>query len=182
MSQLRYDGFAKLLHWLVALAVVGLLCVGWYMSDLKASPDKIRLYVTHKSVGLTVLALMVIRVLWRLGHQPPPLPDRLPSWQRAASKTSHLLLYLLLFVMPLSGWLMNSASGFPAKWFGLLKVPNLIARDKSALELWQNVHFYSAWFLMALIFVHIGAALKHHFIDRDNIMVRMLPFAGKPND
>ena len=176
MLKLRYDGFAKLLHWLIALAVIILICVGWYMADLRPSPDKIRLYVTHKSLGLTVLALMTIRALWRLSHQPPPLPQTIPAWQRSASMFSHLLLYVMLFMMPLSGWLMNSASGFPAKWFGLFKVPNLIARDSSALELWQDVHFYSAWILMTLIFVHIAAALKHHFIDRDSVLLRMLPF------
>ena len=145
------------------------------MADMRISPLKIQLYMTHKSVGLTVLALMLLRLAYRLKNPPPALPDGIPGWQKIASHISHALLYLLLFAMPISGWLMNGASGFPMKYFGLVRVPDLVARSQSSLALFKALHFYIAWTLMAVIAVHVLAALKHHFIDRDSILRRMLP-------
>lgn len=171
----HYRSCAKWLHWLIALMVIGLLGVGLYMTNMRISPQKIQLYMTHKSVGLTVLALMLVRVLYRLKNPAPALPDGIPGWQKAASHISHVLLYLLLFAMPISGWLMNGASGFPMKYFGVVRVPDLLARNQESLSLFKAVHFYFAWTLMALISVHVLAALKHHFIDRDCVLRRMLP-------
>lgn len=171
----HYKSGAKWLHWLIALMVFGLLGVGLYMTDLRISPQKIQLYMTHKSVGLTVLMLMLLRLAYRLKNPAPALPVGIPGWQKTASHISHAALYLLLFAMPISGWLMNSASGFPMKYFGLVRVPGLIARSQENLALFKAVHFYIAWTLMALIAVHILAALKHHFIDRDTVLRRMLP-------
>lgn len=170
----RYTRTAIALHWLMALAVIGLLGVGTWMTGLKPSPAKIEVYTWHKWIGLTVLALVLVRVLWRLRHAPPPLPPETPAWQRRAAAASHGLLYALLFAMPLTGWLQNSAAGFPLSWFGLFKVPPLVARDKEAFAFWQGTHEMLAWLLMALIFVHIAAALKHHLIDRDEVLRRML--------
>ena len=171
----HYKSGAKWLHWLIALMVFGLLGVGLYMTDMRISPQKIQLYMTHKSVGLTVLMLMLVRIVYRLKNPTPALPESIPGWQKAASHISHVLLYLLLFAMPISGWLMNSASGFPMKYFGLVRVPDLIARSQENLALFKAVHFYIAWTLMAVIAVHVLAALKHHFIDRDSVLRRMLP-------
>ena len=171
----HYKSGAKWLHWLIALMVFGLLGVGLYMTDMRISPQKIQLYMTHKSVGLTVLMLMLLRVAYRLMNPPPALPDGIPVWQKAASHVSHALLYLLLFAMPISGWLMNGASGFPMKYFGLVRVPDLLVRNQENLALLKAAHFYIAWTLMAVIALHVLAALKHHFIDRDTVLRRMLP-------
>ena len=176
----HYRSGAKWLHWLIALMVFGLLGVGLYMTDMRISPQKIQLYMTHKSLGLTVLMLMLLRLAYRIKNPAPALPAGIPGWQKAASQITHLLLYLLLFAMPISGWLMNGASGFPMKYFGLVRVPDLLARNQEYLALFKAVHFYIAWTLMAVIALHVLAALKHHFIDRDTILRRMLPsFASR---
>ena len=171
----HYKSGAKWLHWLIALMVFTLLGVGLYMTDMRISPQKLQLYMTHKSVGLTVLMLMLLRLAYRLRNPPPALPQGIPRWQKTASHISHALLYLLLFAMPISGWLMNGASGFPMKYFGLVRVPDLLARNQENLALFKAAHGYIAWTLMGLIAVHVLAALKHHFIDRDTVLRRMLP-------
>ena len=177
----HYKSGAKWLHWLIAFMVIGLLGVGLYMTDMRVSPQKIKLYMTHKSVGLTVLMLMLLRVAYRFKNPPPALPEGIPGWQKAASHISHGLLYLLLLAMPISGWLMNGASGFPMKYFGLVRVPDLLARNQENLALFKAAHFYIAWTLIAVIAVHVLAALKHHFIDRDNVLRRMLPSFSAAN-
>jgi cytochrome b561 len=171
----NYSGTAKFLHWLIAAMVIGLIAVGFYMTAQKLSPQVISLYKLHKSTGLLVLALMLARLIWRWRHRPPPLPGSIAAWQQAASRISHGLLYLLLFLMPTSGWLMNSTSGTPMRWFGTFLVPALVERNPEQIELWKQVHFYSAWLLVTLIGLHIAAALKHHFVDKDHVMQRMLP-------
>jgi cytochrome b561 len=172
--QNKYTKFAKTMHWLVAVGVLGLLAVGLWMTQMKMSPQKIQLYMTHKSVGLTILALMLVRIGYRWRHAPPALPETIPAWQARASRWSHALLYVLLLAMPLSGWLMNSASGFPMKYFGLFRVPNLIERSQSSVEFFKSAHELIAWALICLIALHVSAALKHHFIDRDDVLRRML--------
>lgn len=173
----RYGLVAIILHWLIALAILGMLGVGLWMTELKNSPTKIEVYTWHKWVGLTVLALAAFRLLWRLYRRPPaPLPA--PAWQLRAAAGTHGLMYLLMLAMPLSGWLQNSASGFPLSWFGLFKVPALIARDREAFVFWQQVHEWLAWTLMAVIALHLAATIKHHFIDRDSTLTRMLPRFG----
>ncbi len=170
----RYGLVAIALHWIIALAILGMLGVGLWMTGLKNSPTKIEVYTWHKWVGLTVLALAAFRLLWRLYRRPPaPLPA--PKWQLRAAAVTHGLMYLLMLAMPLSGWLQNSASGFPLSWFGLFKVPALIARDREAFAFWQQVHEWLAWTLMAVIALHLAATIKHHFIDRDSTLTRMLP-------
>jgi len=170
----RYSSVAIFLHWLMSIAVIGMLGVGLWMHELKNSPFKIEIYTWHKWVGLTILMLAVVRLLWRVHRPPPPMPP-MPRWQELAADGSHYLLYGLLFAMPTSGWLMNSAAGFPLTWFGLFKVPALLTRNKDAFEFWQETHELLAFALIALICVHIAAAIKHHFIDRDNVLARMLP-------
>jgi cytochrome b561 len=142
------------------------------MTDLKASPFKIQVYHWHKWLGLTVLALMVIRIAWRATHAPPPSLV-VQRWQRWAAHTVHALLYLLLFALPLSGWLMNSAAGFPLTWFGLFRVPPLMERDREAFEALEDVHETLALGVLLLAAVHVAAALKHALIDRDGTLGRM---------
>lgn len=172
----RWGGITKLLHWTVALLVVALLGIGLWMTDLPISPDKVRVYALHKSIGITVLALMLIRIAWRANEQTrPEMPFGMPAWERAAAWSSHALLYAALLVMPLSGWLFNSAANFPLQWFGWLSLPALSGPDPALKAFARAVHQWTAYTLIALVTLHVMAALKHHGFDRDETLRRMLP-------
>jgi cytochrome b561 len=164
------------LHWLIALLIFAAFPLGVYMHDLPLSPDKLKLYSYHKWMGITVLTLAALRLSWRAAHKPPPLPATMPSWERLAAQSVHLLLYLLIFAIPLSGWLMSSAKGFQTVWFGVLPLPDLVGKDKELGKLLEEVHEVLNFILLGLVIFHIAGALKHHFIERDDILARMLPF------
>jgi cytochrome b561 len=178
-SSTRYGGVAIGLHWLIAVAIVGSFSVGLYMADLPLSPLKLKLYSWHKWAGVTIFLCVVLRLVWRLLHRPPELPTGMPAWQRKAAEATHVLLYLLMFAVPLSGWLMSSAKGFQTVWFGVLPLPDLLDKNKDLGDLLQEVHELLNFSMAALVVAHLGAALKHHFIDRDDVLTRMLPFLGK---
>ncbi|KTT40678.1 cytochrome B561 [Pseudomonas oryzihabitans] len=171
----HYTKTAKALHWTIAIMIVGLIGLGFYMHNLPISPSKLKLYSWHKWAGVSVFLLALVRVLWRLNHKAPRLASTMGVVQRAAAHLGHLALYCLMFAIPLSGWIMSSAKGFQTVWFGVLPLPNLVSRDRVlgdqllALHLWLNIA------LIALLSVHILAAFKHHFIDRDDTLTRMLP-------
>jgi cytochrome b561 len=172
-SIVRYSPPAIVLHWLVALLIFVAFPLGLYMADLPLSPDKLKLYSYHKWIGITILMLAGIRVVWRLTHTPPPLPESVAVWQRRASAIVHGLLYLLIFAIPLSGWLMSSAKGFQVVWFGVLPLPDLIGKDKALGELLTEVHESLNYTLLALVVLHVGAALQHHFIEHQPFLQRM---------
>lgn len=171
----RWGVGARTLHWLMALLIIGAGIVGLYMSDLPNSPQKIRIYALHKSVGLTVLALLLLRFVWRLAdRRPDEVP--MPAWQAMGARVVHLLLYALMLLLPLSGWLYNSASGYPLQWFGLFNLPSLTGGADPALKgVAHEFHEYGFWLLVVALVAHAGAALKHHIVDRDDTLVRMLP-------
>jgi cytochrome b561 len=169
----RYTPTAMALHWLMALLLTGTFVLGLYMSDLKLSPAKLQLYSYHKWIGITLLALAVFRVLWRLTHRPPEID--LPRWQQRLSSGVHGLLYLLFIAIPLTGWLMSSAKGFQTVLFGVLPLPDLVGKDKALGVLLTSVHESLNYLLLALVLLHVAAALKHQLIDRDGILSRMLP-------
>jgi len=170
----RYTPVAIALHWLLALAIVGAFGVGLYMTSLPFSPTRLKLYNWHKWAGVTILALSALRLLWRLTHRPPvDLP--MPGWQRRAAHATHGLLYLLFFAVPLAGWAYSSAAGFPIVWFGVLPLPDFVPKDQALAETFKLLHRYAAYGLALLVTVHVGAALKHHFIDRDGLLARMNP-------
>lgn len=170
----RYTATAILLHWVVAVLILATLPLGVYMSDLALSPWKLKLYSWHKWIGVSVFLLAVLRLAWRLTHPAPPLPTTMPAWERHAAGIVHVLLYLLMFAVPLSGWLMSSASGFQTVYFGVLPIPDLLARDKALAEVLKGVHATLNVFLGLLLVGHVGAALKHRFVTRDDILSRML--------
>ena len=178
-SASEWGSVHKLLHWLVALAVVGLVIVGWIMDELPNSPDKIRIYALHKSFGLTVLVLVVLRLAWRWSNPRPALPPTMPPWERRLAAVVHTGLYLVLLAMPLSGWLFNSAANFPLRWFGLFRVPALGGPDPDLKLLAADVHLALSWLLVGLFTLHVAGALKHHFVDRDDVLRRMLPFVRR---
>ncbi|MBN8441862.1 MAG: cytochrome b [Thauera sp.] len=171
----HYTATAKALHWGIAILILGLLGLGFYMQDLPLSPAKLQLYSFHKWAGVTVFMAVVVRLAWRVTHRPPALPTHMAPLERLAAHAGHHLLYLLMFAIPLSGWLMSSAKGFQTVWFGVLPIPDLLDKDKELGDLLQTVHMSLNFLLIAVLLAHVGAALKHHFIDRDDVLTRMLP-------
>lgn len=170
---------AKAFHWLVALGIVALACIGLYMVGLPLGMAKLKIFLLHKAIGITVLALVVLRLLWRLVDRHPRYPTRMPRWQVGAAHASHALLYVLMLAIPLSGWVYNSASGFPLPWFGLLQLPAIAPVSKPLAHIALAVHKTAFWALAALVVLHIAAALEHHFRQRDDILVRMLPWRAR---
>lgn len=175
-----YTRTAIVLHWLVALLILTALPWGLVMTGLDLSPLKLKLYSWHKWLGVTIFAFVLLRLVWRLGHASPPLPPSIPAWQRALAGSTHALLYLLMLAIPISGWLMSSAKGFQTVYFGVLPLPDLLAKDKALGELLADLHAVLNTVLIALLAAHVAAALKHHFIDRDGVLARMLPMLRKP--
>ena len=173
-----YTRTAMAFHWLLAVALLGSFGVGLYMADLPFSPQRLKLYNWHKWAGVTILALSALRLVWRLTHTPPrELPA--PAWQQRAARLTHGALYLLFFAVPLVGWAYTSAAGFPVVWFGVLPLPDFVSPNKALAETIKPWHGALAWALAALVAVHVAAALKHHFIDRDGLLRRMLPFPNR---
>ena len=183
MPRIRYDAMAIGLHWLIALGILALIAVGLTMTHTQLGPmAKFQLYQLHKSIGITVLFAVALRALWRLTHRPPRLPDAMPPLERRAAEGAHAALYAFLFLLPLTGWALVSASPFniPTVLYGVIPWPHLpvlsTLTDKTPVErVLKLVHGKAAWLLIALVAVHAGAALRHHFILRDGIMQRMLP-------
>lgn len=169
------------LHWWIAILIFIAFPLGLYMHDLPLSPYKLKLYSWHKWLGVTVFMFVVFRIVWRISHTPPALPDNLPAWQKLASHATHLILYGLIVAVPVSGWLMSSAKGFQTIWFGVLPIPDLIGKDKELGKTLMEVHETLNYVLLTLVVLHIVAAIKHHFIDKDNILRRMLPFQMEKN-
>jgi len=175
MNSERYTGTAIGLHWLIALMLLGSLSVGLYMTGLKLSPEKLKLFSWHKWAGVTIFMLVAIRLVWRLFHRPPALPAGMPAWQKFSAEAAHYLLYALMFAIPLSGWLMSSAKGFQTVYFGVLPLPDLLQKDPPLGELLTTVHEYLNYSLIAIVLLHAAAALQHHFIVKDEVLRRMLP-------
>ena len=175
----RYTLVAISLHWLLALAIVGTFAVGFYMSDLPFSPQRLKLFNWHKWAGVTILALSALRLLWRLMHRPPA-DAPMPAWQQLAAHLTHRLLYLLFFAVPLVGWAYSSAAGFPVVLFGVLPLPSFVPADKALAELIKPWHGYLAYAMAALVLMHIAGALKHQFVERDGLISRMWP-GGRPS-
>ena len=176
----RYSGVAILLHWLLALAIIGNFSVGLYMADLPFSVTRIKLINWHKWAGISILALSALRLLWRLSHRPPPLAprvlDAMPRWQQGAHHGTHLAMYILFFAVPLFGWAYSSAVGLQIVWFGVLPLPDLLPVDKDLGNfVLKPMHKASAYMLGALVLLHVAAALKHQFVDRDGLLLRMWP-------
>lgn len=176
-----YGSVAKGFHWIVALGVIGLLGMGLYMTRLDPSPAMFQIYALHKSIGITILALAVLRVLWRFSNpHPQSLPNHLP-WEKALSRVIHFLLYVSLFVMPLSGWIMSSAKGFSVSVFGWFTLPDFVKPNDALAGLAADIHEIAAYTLIVMVGLHFAGALKHHVIDRDSTLRRMLPFAAREN-
>lgn len=171
-SETQFGPIAILLHWIMALLIIGLLYVGLYMVDLPAGEDKFKLYDMHKAFGIVVLSLAVLRIMWRLSNKTPVLD--IPKLERIAARLAHFGLYCLMLAMPISGWLMSSAAGFKPSFFGLFTLPGLVAPNDELRHIFATAHQWLAYGLITLIIIHTIAALKHHFIDKDDILKRMI--------
>jgi cytochrome b561 len=168
------------LHWAIALLIVAAFPLGVYMHDLPLSPDKLRLFSYHKWIGITVLTLSLLRVVSRFAFAPPELPATMRHWERRAAFAMHVLLYALIFAVPISGWLMSSATGFQTVWFGVVPLPDLVSKSKELGQSFKLLHKSLNFVMLALLALHVAAALKHHFIERDAVLARMLPWRGRP--
>ncbi len=173
----RYTLTAMALHWLLALAILGAFALGLYVADLPPSPEALKLITWHKWGGIAILALSGLRLLWRLTHRPPAdVP--MPAWQLRAAQVMHLALYGLFFAVPLAGWAYSSAAGHPIVWFGVLPLPDFVPVDKALADDIKELHEALAWALVGIAALHIVAALKHQFMDRDGLLDRMRPGRG----
>ncbi|MGY3039711.1 cytochrome b561 [Rhodanobacter sp. TND4EL1] len=174
----QWGTISKSFHWIIALAILGNGLFGLLM-DLAHSPmQKINWLALHKSIGLTVLALALLRILWRLSERRP-VEEPAPRWQQLSARVVHGVLYVMIVMIPLSGWWFNSVTGKPLQWFKQFNLPALAAKNDELRPFAHAVHEYLFWFLILVLVAHVGAALKHHVFDHDNVLRRMLPF-GRP--
>jgi len=169
----HYTRTAVALHWLIAGLIIAALFMGWTMTGMAISPQRLKAYNYHKWVGVTVLLLAILRVAWRLKQPAPPLLP-MPVLQRFAAHAGHLLLYLLMLVMPVTGWVYSNAAGYPVVYLGRFPLPNLVGRDHALALQWVRVHHVLAFVFAAVIIGHILAALYHHLVMRDGTLRRML--------
>lgn len=174
-GQQRYTKVASALHWLIGGAVLVNIALAMLTEGL---PRETRgaLMGIHKALGIAILGLTLLRILWRLGHKPPPLPPTVAGWERVLSKATHFLFYVLLLALPLSGWAMSSAADRPIDFFGLFMLPSIGAPDKALAEAMHERHEVMGLMMLALALLHIAAALKHQFVNRDGLLGRMNPF------
>ncbi len=163
----------KWLHWLSALIVLGLLLLGFWMTTLPYTPFKLEIYALHKSFGITIIALTLIRASWKIYNAPPPPLQTHTKTERIAAKTIHRVLYISLLAMPISGWVMSSSGNFPNNFFGLWDLPNIAPKNEEIFEISKQVHELIAYILIASIALHIIGAIKHHIIDKDTTLKRM---------
>jgi cytochrome b561 len=171
----RYGRPAIVLHWVTAALIIANWLLGLSMVPMHISPRKLQWYLVHKSIGLTVLLLSSLRLGWRAVRPPPP-PVAMPRWQRRAASASHALLYVLLFAIPLSGWLYSSATGVQVVYLGVWPLPNLVPKDRALGDALRLVHVSLNALLFVVFCLHVAAAIKHHVVDRDAALVRILPF------
>lgn len=172
----RYTKTAMLIHWLTALLIVAAFVLGLIMTGIPGfTPSKLKYFSWHKWLGVTVLALACIRVLWRKFNTPPPHPASMVVWQKKAADGMHLVLYLLIFGVPISGYLYTLAAGVPVVYLGLFQLPVFMEPNAELKPILKTVHYVLTMTMAAAVAAHVLAALKHHFIERDGVLKRMLP-------
>lgn len=184
MTITSYDKVAKTFHWGIAFAILAMLALGWTMGEVQDGPNKNALYGFHKSVGITILFLSLLRLGWRVAHASPPMPETMRKWEKALAQLVHGLLYALMIGLPLSGWIMvsTSARNFPTVLFGFVPLPHLpivseMADKQSVNHFSHESHEILAFGMVILLVAHVAAAIKHHWIDRDDALTRMAPRA-----
>lgn len=171
----RYTPTARWLHWIMAAIIIVVWSLGFYLEDLPKGPDRTGLIQWHKAIGSLVLALVIYRLVWRLKHPAPALPASIPAWQQKTAEVAHWVLYALMFAQPLSGWAMSSARGYPVALGGIIPLPPLSGKNEAFADFLLGVHGMIGWTLALLVVGHIAMACKHHFLDHEPILSRMLP-------
>ncbi|OSQ48314.1 cytochrome b [Thalassospira alkalitolerans] len=179
-TQTGFGSVTKAVHWLMAILFATMFAIGWYMDLLPLGMEKLVWISRHKSIGVTILLLAILRIVWRLAEQTPTALGDV-AWEHRAAKAAHLALYAVMLAMPLSGWLMSSAANYSVSVFGLFTLPDLVGPDKVLYEQLKFVHWALSWSIVGLVGLHVGAAFKHHFINRDATLRRMIPWAAKGN-
>jgi len=173
-----WGSLSKALHWIIVLLIINQWLIAERADSLPNGLAKLQALAWHKSFGITILMLAVVRLVWRLMNPTPELTTETKAWERVLARLSHVLLYALIFAMPLTGWMMSSARNFPVSWFHLFQLPDLVAPDKQTFELMQNLHGVLFLVLVGVALLHVAGALKHHFVDKNDVLKRMLPFGG----
>jgi len=171
----RWGAVAQLFHWLIVALILVQVWLAVRADDLTGM-GKLRELAKHKSVGITILMLVILRLLWRSQNPHPPLPDNLKPYERSLARFTHGALYTLLFAIPLSGWTMSSARGFPVSWFGFFTLPDLVPKNHTLYEWLVMTHLTLVCVLGVIVALHVAGALKHHFVHKDDVLRRMLPF------
>jgi len=171
----RYSGIAQFLHWVIAALIIAQFALAWTAEDLPLGMHKLALFAKHKSFGMTVLMLALLRLAWRFANPPPALPSGMTGIERSLARVTHIAFYVLLFAMPLTGWMMSSAKNYSVSWFGLFTWPNLVAPNETTFGWLRSTHDTLSDVLLAVAVLHILAALKHHFWNKDDVLLRMLP-------
>ena len=174
-SRTSWGVVSVVIHWLFAVLLLLQCVLGWMAVSWKLSPTKINLFVWHKSLGLLLLTLIAVRLAWRASNPVPELPVTTPAWERTAARLSHGLLYALLFVLPLTGWIINSAANIPFRIFWQIPLPAIVSPDKALADATARVHLVLFGVLALLLTLHVAAALRHHFVKRNAVLTRMLP-------
>jgi cytochrome b561 len=174
----RYGALAQLFHWVIVVLIITQFVLALWADGLPPI-NNLGVLGTHKSIGITILMLAVLRLAWRLFNPVPLQPRGMPRWQELSAHVSHFLLYALLFITPVLGWLMSSARAFSVSWFGLVQLPDFIEPNKAAFERLRDWHEVMAWSLATIAVIHLAAALKHHFFDHDDVLRRMLPIPDR---
>ena len=174
-SKEQYGLVAILFHWIMALIIIGLLAVGLYMVRLPIGLWKLKLYGIHKEFGALILFLIILRFAWKLINTKPVLPDYMPKWQQIAAHGVHHALYLVVFIMPITGWLTSSAAGLSVSFFGLFTLPDLVSADPVWQENFATAHEILGYTLIVLLGMHVGAVFQHYLFHKDNLLRRMWP-------
>jgi cytochrome b561 len=178
-STVRWGSVAQFFHWTIVVLIITQFVLALTAEELHGM-KKLAMLARHKSFGITILMLAVIRLLWRLSNPTPPLPPTLKPYERFLARFTHSALYALIFVTPLTGWIMSSARGFPVSWFNLFQLPDLVAKNRQLYDFMVATHVTLAWTLATIAGLHLLAALKHHFVMKDTVLRRMLPFTKTP--
>ena len=177
-STRSWGSVSKALHWIIVLLIINQWLIAERADSLPNGLAKLQALAWHKSFGITILMLAVVRLVWRLLNPTPELASETKPWERSLARLSHVLLYALIFAMPLTGWMMSSARNFPVSWFHLFQLPDLVAPDKHIFEMMRNLHGLLFLALVGVALLHVAGALKHHFVDKNDVLKRMLPFGG----
>lgn len=177
-SGARWGALSQLLHWLIVALICAQVSLALTAKELHPGHARFTLIGYHKSIGITILTLAVIRLVWRWMNPVPALPDTLRPYEKALARFTHAALYVILFAMPLSGWIGSSAHAFPVRWFNVFTVPALVGKNLPLSSAMGKVHYAFAILLGVVVVLHIAAALKHHFVLKDDTLRRMLPGGG----